>query len=323
MHLIKAVPNAVLDVIGVISNPVRYTQRYKLFLEWEDYVLSLPNVRLTVVESAFGKRDFQICDRYPDKVKYVKVRSDTEIWVKESLINVGFQNLSHDWEYAAWWDCDIKFARPDIAYEIIHQHQHYDYLQNFSYAHDLNSSHEVMTTFMGFAYAYWNNLLDNKGGKDPNYTSGNAHVGYAHSCTRRFYDAVGGLLDVAALGSGDRHTIFGLVGWMYKTYPRGIHPDYEKILMAWQDRAMKFKQNFGYVRTSLFHAQHGLKKNRFYQTRAMELVKHNYNPITDLRKNSYGIWELNDNNIGFRDAVRDYFRSRNEDIPEYDTNVVR
>ena len=321
MHLIKAVPDAVLDVIGVISNPIRYTQRYRLFLEWEDYVLSLPNVRLTVVESAFGKRDFQICDRYPDKVNYVKVRSDTELWIKESLINKGFQSLPHDWEYAAWWDCDTRFQRPDIAYEILHQHQHYDYLQNFSYTHDLNSSYEIMNTSMGFAYAYWNGFMKGKEGKDNSYTS--LHPGMAHSCTRKWYDAVGGLLDICILGSGDRAMIFGLVGWMEKTFPKNIHPNYEQMLMSWQERALKFKTNFGYIRNSLTHHMHGKKSDRRYGNRHQILVDTNYNPLTDLRKNTYGIYELTDNNIPLRDGLRDYFRGRNEDIPEYDTNVVK
>ena len=61
-HLVSHIKNSglqsdnTLHVIGVISNPVRFHSRYRLFKSWASEMLKTPNVKLYVVESVFGDR---------------------------------------------------------------------------------------------------------------------------------------------------------------------------------------------------------------------------------------------------------------------------
>ena len=58
---------------------------------------------------------------------------------------------------------------------------------------------------------------------------------------------------------------------------------------------------------------HGKKKDRGYSWRSNVLVKNNYDPDTDIKKDWQGIYALTGNKIKFRDELVQYFKSRNED----------
>ena len=123
-----------LHVIAVVHNPLRYQSRHRLF---NDFVTRCKQagVTLHIVEAAFG-------DRYHDHVeqgvdRHVLLVQQQELWVKESMINVGFSRLPEDWKYAAWIDGDVSFTRLDWAQETIHQLQHYRVVQMFQTAADL------------------------------------------------------------------------------------------------------------------------------------------------------------------------------------------
>src|SRR5229473_1294403 len=99
-----------LHIITAISNPCRYRTRYDLYRRFAKYVAE-SGARLTTVEAAFGERDFAITE--PGRPDHVQLRTSHEIWHKENLINIGITRLPADWEYVAWVDADVAFARPD------------------------------------------------------------------------------------------------------------------------------------------------------------------------------------------------------------------
>jgi hypothetical protein len=86
------------------------------------------------------------------------------------------------------------------------------------------------------------------------------------------------------------------------------------MLYNWQDLAIKnIKRNIGHVHGTALHSWHGKMKNRGYGDRWKILVKHNFNPMTDLKRDSQGLWQLASDKWQLRDDLRSYFNSRNED----------
>jgi hypothetical protein len=132
-----------LDVIAVISNPVRYRSRYDLYRAFEAYV-SHSGARLTTVELAYGQRPFEVTD--PDNPRHVQLRTGHELWHKENLINLGIQRLPRNWEYVAWVDADVRFANPQWVQETLQELQHYQVVQLFSHAQDLGPRHEPLAS---------------------------------------------------------------------------------------------------------------------------------------------------------------------------------
>ncbi len=298
-----------LHVITVISNPIRFYSRYKLFHAFEKQVKDA-GALLYTVEVAFGDRPFEVTqhgDHYD-----LQLRTRSEIWHKENALNLMIQRLPSDWEYVAWIDADILFTRPDWAQETIHLLQHYDLIQMFSHAQDLGPKFEPLLGFRSFMYSY-------KNGIQPtcpyDYYSGlDWHPGYCWAARRSAIDNLGGLVDRAILGSADRHMAAALIGRVESSYHPKVSKEYKKMLKIWQERANQYiKKNVGYMDGLILHYWHGKKSDRGYSSRWKILYDDNYNPELDLKRDAQGLFQITDRNIKLRDDIRDYFRSRNED----------
>jgi hypothetical protein len=130
-------------------------------------------------------------------------------------------------------------------------------------------------------------------------------------------DGTSGLMDTPILGAGDHHMALALIGQCNRSMPGGITQEYRKAITDWQDNALHFiKKDIGYVPGTICHYFHGTKASRKYVERWDILTKNKFNPLTDIRKDSQGLWQINEKNdrqIRLRDEIRMYFRQRNED----------
>lgn len=308
-------------VISVISNPIRYDRRYKLYWNFKKHMEDVKGNLLTV-ECQFGHRQYVLTER--DHLMHVQLRTGDEVWHKENMINVGINYLTQidpDWEYVAWIDADVMFHRQDIIHETAQQLQHYDVVQMFSQAIDTGPRGEILNTHNGFAWSYLeNNRYPPQGpgqGGYYNYNKGFWHPGYAWAARRSALSKLM-LFDMAAMGAGDHHMALSLIGCAEKSIPKGISKGYRAAVLNWQHVAInELKKNLGFVPGMLTHNWHGKKRDRKYTERWDILTKNAFDPYNDLVKDHQGLWRLNMNNgersIRLRDDFRMYFRSRNED----------
>ena len=306
-----------LHVVTCVSNPVRYRSRWRLY---ERFALTMrrAGVHLVTVELAYGERPFEVTRADdPDHVQ-VRLPSADELWHKENLLNIGVSRLPADWRYLAWIDADVEFHNPSWAAETVERLQLFDVLQLFSHALDLDPEHQVLgcqKPKTGFMYAWWHKLPASK-----RYDDGNWHPGYAWAMRREAFDALGGLIDFAILGSADRHMAMGLLGKAELSMPGDIHPAYRDLVLGWQGLAeVHVRRNVNYVPGLITHWWHGKKKDRGYQDRWQVLTRWRYDPATDIRrdwmKGGLVRWAHHQSPRlqHLRDDVRRYLRSRNED----------
>lgn len=303
-----------LYVVSPIINPCRYRSRYKLYQDYEKMVAD-SGAELYTVEVAFGNRPFAITNS--SNSKHLQLRTNSEVWHKENMINLAIQRLPADWEYVAWIDADVSFSRPDWVNETLNQLQHYHVVQMFAAAMDMGPNFEIMQKHTGFAYSYLQNIKGNS-----EYS--NWHPGFAWAARKSAINDLGGLIDCAILGAADRHMAFGLIGRIEKTIHSKLNNGYAQELMLWQERAEKYiKRNIGYVPGTLLHSWHGKKRDRRYRERWDILIKNNYDPDLDLKQDWQGLHVLSDRNIKLRDDIRAYFRSRNEDSIDIDEGSIK
>lgn len=305
-----------LHIITVISNPIRYESRYKLYRAFAKHVKDSGGI-LTTVELAFGDRPFEVTDSC--NPRHVQLRTFDEVWHKENLINVGLSRLPSDWEYVAWVDADVAFVRPDWVQETIQQLQHYMVCQLFSHAIDLGPAYEPLQIHRGFAFSYHEDI-------PPTGTPGTPympypgpqgavwHPGFAWAARREAIDHLGRLIDWGILGSSDHHMAMALIGQVKRSVPAEMSPNYIKLLTQWEERALKYiRYDIGYLPGTVVHFWHGKKRDRKYKERWQILIDYGFDPEIDLKKDSQGIWQLTDRSVKLRDALRKYFRERNED----------
>ena len=326
-----------LYVAASYSNPFRWKTRRDLTNNFRHHMESSPNVVLYVGELAYGDRPFECTDsNYPLDIQ---LRTQFELFHKENILNRVIQMFPPDWKYGAWVDSDFHITRHDWALEAIHQLQHYDFVQLFSSYVDLSgqmygSAHLPVRMNSGFALNYITNGYklppgyENGGWKkkkvDLGYygamiagkRAGVGATGGGWAFRRSAFETVGGLLDQCILGHGDWFMTFGLV--MEEApdmHIDGYSLDYRRVLSEWQINAAKLKKNIGYIDAFAIHHFHGSKIKRGYANRDTILVKHQFSPLRDLKRDWQGIYQLNSDRSGLRDAIRAYFISRNEDDP--------
>lgn len=312
MHIVNQIKNSgvqqtnVLHVVGVVSNPARWHSRYRLAREWQAAMRATPGVELHMVEAAFGDRHHEVTG--PDDLQ---LRTNSEAWIKESMINLGVRDLlPKDWRYVAWVDADVAFRDPNWAQETIHQLQHHDVVQPWQHCADIGAAGNILQTHTSFGFMRQTGERMQKNATEP-YR--NAHTGYAWACTRKFWEAVEGLIDFAILGSGDHHMAWAMIGDVDVSIPKVNAPSFFRRCHEWQARAVRVTNGqVGFTPGRIEHAFHGPKKRRYYQERWQILAANAYDPDTDLVHDAQGLVQL----VGkpaLEHAILQYNRARLED----------
>jgi hypothetical protein len=302
--------DSTLHVIRVVSNPVRYHSRYRLARIQEQALKGTPNMELYTVEAAFGDRHHELTQS--DNDHHLQVRTNTEVWIKENLINLGVRHLlPKDWKYMAWIDADILWRDKYWALETLQQLQHFAVVQPWQTCIDLGHMGHGMQLFDGFGYVH-------QTGQPKKHWEGYkyAHTGFAWACTRNFWENIGKLLDFCILGSADHHMAWGMIGDIQSTINGQMPESFFKRCEDWQRTAMQItKGQVGFTPGNIEHMFHGPKKRRYYRERWQILVDNHYDPDKDLMYDSAGVLRL----VGkprLEYAIRKYNRSRFEDSIE-------
>lgn len=298
-----------LHVIRVCTNPVRYHSRYRLARQQEEEFLAMPNLKLYTVEAAFGDRQHEIT--VSGNPHHLLLRTNSEIWIKENLINLGVRYLlPKNWKYLAWIDADISFRDHHWAQEAMHQLQHFSVIQPWSDCADLGHHGNIDRHFRSFGSQHQKRIPKQMHPSQP-YTY--AHSGFAWACRRDFWENVGGLPDFCILGSADHHAAFAMIGEVKNTIHGKMCHSFFRKLYEWQAKALRItKKEVGFTPGRIEHFFHGNKNKRFYRERWEILVKNNFDPDTDLMYDNAGVIQLT-GKPELEQDLRLYNRSRQED----------
>jgi len=323
-------------VILIYNNPCRYKKRLQLFKEHVQRMIRY-DVNVCIVELTYGNRPYDTLDL--DVQLHIPLCTNSILWHKENMINIGIQHLPSNWNYVAWIDTDIDFVNKNWVEDTLHQLQHHSFVQLFSDYVDLGPKNEIMTTGKSFMYCYVNNLPPNMtsssihSDSNPSYsyyyshdtttlhnekttTIGSKiywHPGYCWAATKQALNTTGGLYELSILGSGDHQMALCLIGKGHVSIPSKITRDYKTSVLNWQKRALRLHKNVGYVEGTIYHYFHGKKSDRRYNERWLVLEENKYQPSIDVHKDIQGILVLYEDNHKLRDDILMYFRQRNED----------
>ncbi len=296
-----------LHVIRVISNPVQYQSRYRLANEQLLELENIPNIKLYTVETIFGDREHEVTS-FEDPF-HLQLRTNSEIWIKENMINLGVRHLiPRDAKYIAWVDADVSFRDPNWAKKTIQQLQHYAVVQPWSDCVDLGPHGNIMQHFRGFGHQHQKRIPKQKW---PAQNYPYAHTGFAWACTRRFWEAAQGLMDFCILGSADHHMAFACIGEVRDTIHGKMGREFHRRCEEWQEKVMRITLGeVGFVHGRIEHHFHGSKKKRYYRERWQILF--GYDPAKHLCYDEQGLIQLV-NHPKLEQEIRLYNRSRHED----------
>jgi len=306
-------PEPKLYVITARFNPLRWQTPDRIYREWADHILA-SGAELIVAEIQYGSADFT-CKM--DGVTHIGLRADSWAWSKEAAINEAIRRTPQA-EYIAWGDADVWHRRSDWARETIMLLQHYRIIQTWTQAIDLGPRDEIMAIHRSFASLFQEGAqviaqTPNSWKSTGGYLD-YPHTGYFWACRRNFFDATGGLFDIAGMGSADHHMALGLLGEIERSSPGEASAAYKAHLKRWEGRAQRFVNGrIGALDGVIEHRFHGSKAKRGYIDRWKIFIDHNFDPDTDLIRNSHGIIEWAGNKPDMERAWEQYLRSRCED----------
>lgn len=313
-----------LYIVTAVSNPLRWRSRTNLaqaaILSW----LGEPNVNVTIVECAYGDRPYEL-DWMADEqfthrhVTHVPVRANTPVWSKENLLNLGVYRLPQAARWIGIFDADVHFRTPGWASEIIHELQLFPVIQPWTSCLDLGPNNEHMQVHTSFCSLYQTGQPALKH-KHPMWKGEGgmyeyAHPGFAWAFTRKALNDVGGLFELSGMGSGDYHMATAMIGEVNHSIVKQTSPVYRQALHEWQESAARaINRKIGALGLTIEHSWHGPKSARGYISRWDMFEKHGFDPLTDLRRNSYGVLEWNGNKPELEREWLNYLRCRNEDV---------
>jgi hypothetical protein len=296
-----------LHVIIVISNPCLFAKRYILTKEFINRIhKEETNVKLYVVELAYGNQKFLITDK--KNKNHLQIRTETPLWHKENMINLAVKYLlPSNYKAFAWIDADIEFENTTWALDTLKVlNGCKDIVQLFSHCVDMNKNGSTMNVFNSAGYQYMKNLPFSS--KSPNIW----HPGYAWAISRKAYEKIGGLYDKAILGSGDNIMMLSLLNKGLKGINEESTENYKDSIVEFENKMKTLR--FGYIPGIIRHHFHGKKINRKYHERWQILLNHGYEPETYITYDEKGI--IIPSSIfseEFKEDIMRYFKERNED----------
>jgi hypothetical protein len=192
-------------------------------------------------------------------------------------------------------------------------------IQPWDTAYDLGPHDEHVETHKSFACVYHSGAPVVATEKKFWAFSGGSyaypHPGYAWAWQRRALDRIGGLFELAGMGSGDHHMALGVIGRCDASLPGGITRGYRDAVASWSSRAAaEINGKLGFVHGTIEHPFHGREANRAYETRWAMFLDNGFDPATDLKRNSYGVLEFAGNKPDLERDFDRYLRSREEDV---------
>lgn len=309
-----------LHIVVPLSNPLLWRSRGRLARQAIADWLKEPNVLITLVECAYGARDFELVDLASERLTHIGVRANTMAWSKENLCNIGVTRLPASARYIGFFDADIFFRKPGWAERAVHALQLYPVIQPWGQCLDMGPDEaSVIATHKSFASLYHAGAP--VAAKAQKWWQGDggpyqyAHSGFAWAWTRDALNRVGGLFEEGGMGSGDYHMALGLVGLADHSIVAQTSAAYEQAVMIWQQRALTHvNRKIGWTAEVIDHGFHGRKGDRGYLSRWDMFMRHGFDPSTDLKRNTYGVIEFAGNKPDLEREFDLYLRSRNEDV---------
>ncbi|MFA5994498.1 MAG: hypothetical protein WC823_06080 [Parcubacteria group bacterium] len=268
-----------LWVITVYYNPCGYKHRrstYDAFM----HTMRSSGINVLTVECAFGNDHFEL----PASLDVIKIRSDSLLWQKERLINIGTCYLPETCKYVAWIDCDVVFDNMDWARETCRLlSDSCTIVQLFDSCLRLEKNNHIPNIpdrAVSFAAVTTRDMSTLNCGRYDMH----GHTGYGWAMRREIFDAVG-LYEYAVSGSADHfmaHAIYGQYGFCIEN---ALKHDQKQIkhLKTWGDEFHAHtKGKLGVVSGEIHHLWHGSHDRRDYFRRMWKITEYGYNPDTDL-----------------------------------------
>ncbi|HYD49672.1 MAG TPA: Nif11-like leader peptide family natural product precursor [Terriglobales bacterium] len=280
-------------------------------------------LKLLIVELAFRNAPFEVPEDLCDRI--VRRRTDSILWQKERLLNIGLRQLPASCDKVVWLDGDVLFENDNWVEETAVLLQTFMVVQPFDTAcwlapgemrRTLEPNGGGQTRAMpGFAYVI-SGLGEHRELMPDYYRQG--HTGFAWAARRALMDKHG-FHDVQILGGGDAimaQAMYGIEDAFSKSHP--LSQRYPGAAARHIEKwSRQFHHDVGasvyFVPGRVLHLWHGDLADRNYIERHAILREHDFDPSADLRLDADECWAWASDKLQLQQQVATYFLARKEE----------
>lgn len=241
-------------------------------------------LKLLVVELAFGNRPFQLTNKDADLL--IQLRSDTILWHKEALINIGIKQLPQDCDKVVWLDTEIIFTDNSWIAKTADMLEKYKILHLFKTVVFLNKKGNICSRSCTGLFPYLAN-------EDCSYVT---NPGLAWGARREVIQKCK-IYDAMVLGGGDNLFLHGL----FNGFPDILRFCSNNLLRHYKEWSNKIsdeiKGSFYYLDSEVTHLYHGNIPYMLYHIRDKWYRKYLFDPYEDIERDSNGCWDLKNRKI--------------------------
>jgi hypothetical protein len=117
------------------------------------------------------------------------------------------------------------------------------------------------------------------------------------------------------MGSGDHHMALGMVGNYKASVPSGASDGYKNSIASWATRAaVEVNGKLGFAHGTIEHPFHGARASAPIKLAGQCSSIVGFDPVTDLKRNTFGVLEFSGIKPKLERAFDRYLRSREEDV---------
>ncbi|MDX1412704.1 MAG: hypothetical protein R3293_00850 [Candidatus Promineifilaceae bacterium] len=287
--------------------------------------IRLQGLNLLIVELSFGDAPFQVNDQMADRV--VRRHSNTLLWHKERLLNLGVEQLPQVCDKVVWLDGDILFEHASWVTDVAQLLETYVVVQPFDTACWLPRGAHTITTELprgldeghympGMAFTLAQS--DNRRRLLVDYQL-HGHTGFAWAARRSLLQRHQ-LYDRHILGGGDMviaHSLFGDNDfWRGRHfYCRYLTKKELAVIAAWGRPLYEdINGSVFFVPGRVLHLWHGGIAGRSYLERLQILKENDYDPLRDIELDEAGCWRWSSDKPDLHRRARAYFAGRNAEL---------
>jgi len=285
--------------------------------------LKKQGIKLCTVELALNGRPFELTNNDADIL--LQVRSNSVLWHKEHLLNLGLKKIPKKYTKIACLDADIIFINPNWVKEASDALNKFTVLQLFDTAINLSKGkstidkNEIKTLpvslrdsakYEGIIYALnRNNLFDITELKLSKIGRTGLAWGFKRDCLKN------GFFDKSIAGSGDLLMVNGMFttstnNLSLKYFNKSVLSEYSKWVTKFNKRVNK---KVGYLPGKILHLWHGSRRNRNYFSRQAILNQIGFDFSEEIILNKDNCFEFGGNSLAGQ-WLKIYFFVRNEQI---------
>lgn len=310
--------------ITVFFNPARYRNKIKNYRIFR-LKSRKQGLKLLAVELAFGNRKFELKKNDADIL--IQLRTNTVLWQKERLINIGIENLPDNCDKFGWIDCDIVFCNDSWVGETSRLLEKYAIIQPFSTSIRLSKrslhirpddvpfgSLPDMEEYKSYGLACRVSQLGRPVLNRTMETYGLS--GFAWAARRDIFKGIG-LFDINIYSPASdllmAYAFYDIKGFN-KEVNFFINDKIKRHFVIWAEKVRKkIKNSVYFTNGTVLHLWHGSLSNRNYPECVRILKDNDFDPEKDIALGKNGCWEWASNKKKLHDEIERYFLLRNEE----------